>query len=381
MYADEFTVRPAHNVVALRLLVLVGVAFAVLVGLVQPASASVSPTALTSAKVTGVVYAVAQVGDRTIIGGSFTAVGGLPRSNVAAILSNGTVDPTFAPATNGVVYGVSGSEDGTRVFIGGDFTSVSGVGRADLAAVDARSGSIIGDWQADTDGIVHTVAVRGTRLYAGGSFATIKGVSRKRLAAVDVATSVVNTGFNPWPSWTVKQIAVSPEGTKVYATGGFTSIGGAPRRGAAEVLASTGKATAFNPSQGGVGIAAALSPDGTRFFFSTTDNRMYAYDPARANTPIYTIQTGGDTQAIAVSTTEVYFGGHFTNITTFKTKRSLLASVRLTDGALTTWNPNLSGYMGPWAIATSPTKLIVGGDITKVGTKATGPLAFFTGTP
>ena len=59
-----------------------------LVGLVAPAaSASPSTTADVTAGVDlgATVYAVAQVGDRTIIGGTFTEVGGLPRQHVAAI--------------------------------------------------------------------------------------------------------------------------------------------------------------------------------------------------------------------------------------------------------------------------------------------------------
>lgn len=357
---------------------------AVLVGAVDPAGASVSTTAMSTAQVSGVVWAVAQVGDRTIIGGSFTAVGGLPRSNVAAILPDGKVDPTFNPSVNGIVYGLAASEDGTRVFIGGDFTAVGLTPRTDLAAVDAVSGAVIADWQADTDGIVHSLRVKGTRLYAGGTFVTIKGVTRRRLAAVDVATSAVNLQFNPWPNWTVKGIAVSPDGTKVYATGGFTAIGGQPRNGAAEVLSTSGAATAFNPAEGGVGIALALTPDGSRFYFSTTNNRMYAYDPAVSSVPVYTIQTGGDTQAIVASSTEVYFGGHFNNIQTFGAKRSLIASIRMSDGALTSWNPTISTSskgMGPWTMVATPTALVVGGDFTRVNNKAQQGLAFFAGTP
>ena len=124
-----------------------------------------------------------------------------------------------------------------------------------------------------------------------------------------------------------------------------------------------------------------LTPDGSRFYFSTTNNRLYAYDPAVSSDPVYVVQTGGDTQAILASATEVYFGGHFTNISTYKTKRNLLASIRVADGSLTAWNPNLNGYMGPWAIAAAPTKLVVGGSITRVGTKAQPGLAFFAGTP
>ena len=359
---------------------LLSVALAVAVA--GPASASVTDEALVTDRVTGgVVYAVAQVGDRTIIGGDFTAVGGVPRNNVAALLPSGKVDPAFDPSPDGVVKGIAATADGSRVFLGGDFTSVSGVPRADVAAVDAWSGAVTEGWQADTNGMVHSLAVHGNRVYVGGTFTSIDDVSRRRLAAIDTVTGNPHLGFNPWPDWTVKSVVVSPDGSKVYAAGGFTAIGGAARPGAGEVLASTGKATTFSPSVGGVALTVALTPDGSRMFFSTTNNRMYAFDPAVSNTPVYTIQTGGDTQAIAATQTEVYFGGHFTNVQTHRAKRNLLASVRTSDGALMPWNPDLTGNMGPWAIALSSDAVIVGGDFSKVGPVFQRGLAYFPGTP
>lgn len=64
----------------------------------QPAHASVSTTSDQTARVNGTVYAIAQVGDLTIVGGEFTTVGGRPRSNVAAIRADGTVTPTSTRA-------------------------------------------------------------------------------------------------------------------------------------------------------------------------------------------------------------------------------------------------------------------------------------------
>ena len=228
---------------------------------------------------------------------------------------------------------------------------------------------------------VFALAVSGPRLYAGGQFTTIGGVTRRRLAAVDMATGSVVTGFNPWPDWTVKAVAVSPDGARVYATGGFGNIGGAARPGAAEVLATTGRATAFAPTAGGVGLALALTPDGRRFYFATTNNRLYAYDPAVGNAPVYVIQTSGDTQAIAASATELYFGGHFSQINSQRVKRSRIASARVADGVVTAWNPGANGYMGVWALATTPDALLVGGDFTRIGGKPRSGVARFLGTP
>ncbi|MFN4089332.1 MAG: hypothetical protein ACK4QW_09880, partial [Alphaproteobacteria bacterium] len=88
-------------------------------------------------------------------------------------------------------------------------------------------------------------------------FTTIGDASRRRLAALTPAGEVI-LGFNPWPDWTVREVEVSPDGTKVYAVGAFSAIGGATRKNhAAELLASSGAATAFDPTTGG-GLPLAL---------------------------------------------------------------------------------------------------------------------------
>lgn len=370
----------AHGTSAGRLTAAATVAWALVLGSATSASAGVDDVARVTDRVTGgTVYAVATVGDHTIIGGDFTAVGGLSRQGLAAVLPNGRVDPTFDPAPDGVVRGLAVSSDGTRVFVGGEFSSIGGVACDDVAALDASTGAVIQGWQADTNGMVYSLAVSGNKVCVGGTFTAIGDSNRRRLAALDTSTANVYLGFNPWPSWTVKSVAVSPDGTKVYAAGGFNRIGAEDRNGAGEVLASTGKATAFNPDGGGVALTVALSPDGSRMFFSTTNNILYAYDPAVSNTPTYTIKTGGDTQAIAVSATEVYFGGHFTNIQQVG-KRPFSASARLSDGVVTRWTGDMTANMGVWAMALTPTQVIMGGDFSKVGKVYQRGLAFFVGT-
>ena len=65
------------------------------------------------------------------IGGAFTHVGGLPRANVAHILSSGAVDTGWNPGTNDTVNAIAVS--GGSVYVGGAFTQAGG---ADPQAVD-----------------------------------------------------------------------------------------------------------------------------------------------------------------------------------------------------------------------------------------------------
>jgi hypothetical protein len=374
------TTRTRH-VAARRGGAAVALVLAVLLLLPSAAFASVSATPDTTAQVTGIVYALAQVGDRTIIGGDFTAVGGVARQNIAAIRADGSVDPAFNPGADGIVYAVAGSGDGSRIFVGGVFANVGGVARANIAALDS-TGAVVSGWQANANDDVLALATSGSRVYAGGRFTAIGTSARRRLAAIDIATGSVITAFNPWPDWTVRAVTVSPDGTKVYAVGGFSVIGGQSRPNAAEVLASNGQATAFKPSQGGgVALAVALTPDGTRMFFSTENNRLFAYEPAKSNDPVYVVATSGDTQAIGASTTEVYIGGHFSQLQGYKLKRGHLASLHLSDGTPTSWNPSVNGAMGVWAIGLTSNAVFIGGEFTKVGNKNQSGFARFSGTP
>lgn len=362
---------------------LAGLALVTAVVLVAPAvaSADVSPTPDTTPAVTGTVYAIARIGDRTLIGGSFTAVGGAARKNLAMIRADGSVDPTFKPNPNGTVESLVVSADGTRVFLGGTFTRAGGVPRAQLAAVSTTNGTAITSWYAGTNGEVHTLAGSGSTLYVGGTFTTIAGVTRHRIAAVDMTTHAVQP-FNPMSSWTVHGITVSPNGAKVYAAGGFTTIGGTPRKGIAELAASTGAATAFEPTLGGVGLAVALSPDATRLYFSTSHNRLIAYRPAISNKPLFKWSLDGDAQAIVASAGTVYFGGHFVHLTRGVTNvvRNHLASVSK-NGTVTTWNPGVDGTLGVWSTVTTATGLYIGGDFTTVDGMSRPALAHFPGAP
>jgi len=365
-------------------------AVAVLPAVAVAATMFVSPSAVAStgtvpentAEVDGVVYATAQVGDRTIIGGQFTTAGGLPRSNVAAIRADGTVDPAWDPSVDGIVYAVAASDDGSKIFLGGGFTNVGGTAHARLAAVDPVSGALLTSWKTKAgNNLVRGLATSSGRLYVAGSFSRIGGQDINRLALLDQATGVVDGSFAPRPNATVRAVGVSPDGSKVYAGGPFSNIAGAARPGIAELNAATGTATAFAPTDGGVVIALDPTPDGSRVFFSSTNNRTYAYDPALRNSPAYRVRTGGDVQAIATTSDEVYIGGHFNTLPEAKVDRVALASFDPSNGVVTSWNPGANGPFGVWTITATPDSLDIGGDFTRVGGSGQRGFARFPGTP
>jgi hypothetical protein len=329
----------------------------------------------TKCEVTGVVYAITQAGGRTYIGGQFQSVSGTPRSNVAAVRTDGSLDPSWNPSTDGIVYALAASSDGSKIFLGGAFTTVGGTSRSRLAAVTSDTGALVPGWTTTVNNnLVRALAAdSGDRLYVGGSFGRIGGKAISRLGAVSQSTGAVDTAFVPSPNGTVRALALPDDGSKVYAGGPFTAIGGVSRPGAAELNTASGAATSFAPTDGGVVIAMDVAPSG-RLYFATTSNRTWAYEPAAGGTPMYRVRTGGDVQAILAMDDEVYIGGHFDTLPEFQLNRLALASFSPANGTPTAWNPGANGHYGVWALGltrtalspTEPQALSIGGDFTRV---------------
>jgi hypothetical protein len=349
------------------------------------ASVSATPDAGT-ARVNNTVFALAPAANgRTIIGGDFTEVGFLPHNHLAAIKADGKVDSTFAPDVNGRVNAVAVSSDDATVYLGGTFTTVNGEAHANLAAVDAVTGAVRSTWSADTVGDAPDVlglAVVGSTLYVSGRFTGIDGTTRKRLVALDTAGNVI-TGFNPAPTGTVRVIAPSADGSRLFVAGAFNAIGAQSRIGVAELNPTTGKSLAFAvPGVGSLVTAMGISPAGDKLYYGVDDNRVFAFDTAGTGTPLWTIKNGGDTQAIDASDTEVYLGGHFGNNLTDKVKRQWIESVSPVTGTVTSWDPQLAGGgLGVWAISATPTSLLVGGEFTTAAGEILRRFGRFSGTP
>jgi hypothetical protein len=217
---------------------------------------------------------------------------------------------------------------------------------------------------------VASLAVSGDQLYVAGRFTGIDGTTRKRLVAINADTGELNTAFKPVPNGGVREVVVSSDGTTVYAGGAFTALGGQPRLAAGSVDSTSGLATSFNPTgSGGNAVTIGLSPDGSRFFYGTENNTLFAYDVAASNDPMWSLKTSGNTQAITVTEDEMWIGGHFSQIVTGKIARPFIASIDPMDGSVNDWNPNcVGGKMGVWALLHDGTHLHAGGLFTGFGT-------------
>ncbi len=186
---------------------------------------------------TPVVRALSLAGTTLYVGGLFSQVGGEVRHNAGAVDVTTGLATAWDPRPSNLVYAVGA--DAQNAVVAGEQTSVNGVYRKGLAALDATSGALVTDFQADTDEAVLDLlpSVDGTRLIVGGAFLSIQGASRPYLASIAVASGQVD-GFNPRPNKPI--LAMDAVGSSLYLGGKFTKIGSIARLRAAKVDASTG---------------------------------------------------------------------------------------------------------------------------------------------
>ena len=339
---------------------------------VGAAPVAYSPTPVAGWSTNGPVYAVLIVGDTVYAGGNFTQVRGpggsptLARSYLAAFdIHTGAVRTGFSADTNGIVRALA--TDGTRLFVGGSFTTIKGVSRSRLAALDLASGAVNSGFSSNANSHVYALRVYQTRLYVGGSFSTIANASRSRMAAVSTSNGAVDATFNPNANDTVHGIVVSPDGTRVYAGGDFTTIGGGSRRFIATLSSTTGALTSlvFQYSTYGAVIDLDISPTGDRVYAALggTENQVIAWNTGNGNRAWFYV-VDGDTQAVRFFDGNVYFGFHEGAIGD-ATVRMLVADAA--SGALVnSYRLPINSFYGVWDIDASATALVLGGEFTRV---------------
>jgi hypothetical protein len=395
------------------MVLLVGAPPAAAVNSSQPGIVSNVPAEATPAVLDGVVNAVAQVGGKVIVGGSFTRVmepGGhvLQRTDLFAFdPSTGLVDPAFDPAiANGLVSTLSAGPDGQSVFAGGTFDTVNGQPEKRLAKLSLTDGSIVPGFQATLNGSwVEDSDVRGNTLYIGGAITSVNGVARGRFAAVNATTGAVDP--NVALDFTdarlgklrVAHFDISPDGTKLVATGTFTKVDGLDRTQIAVIDLSTTSASVSTWQTDAFAPLCAtrfdtyvrdvsFAPDGSYFVVANTG--AYSGGPAAGvlcdsvqrweagatgpgQEPTWVDYTGGDSLTqVAATGSAVYVGGHQRYLNNpFRAdapgagavQRMGIAALDPVNGLPYTWNPGrYPRGSGVWAFLGTADGLWVGSD-------------------
>ena len=185
------------------------------------------------------------------------------------------------------------------------------------------------------DGVAWNQLVVGATVYVVGQFTAARPAgsapgqnqtTRNNMLAYDLITGALKPTFNPNLNGQAFALAASPDGSRIYVGGDFTSVGGVTRS----------RIAALNPSTGA----------------------MITSFAARADASV---------KSISATASTVYVGGLFTTVN--GTARARLAALRASDGGvITTFAPVFTGASTSSprvnAIVLSPTgdRLVIGGN-------------------
>jgi hypothetical protein len=280
-------------------------------------------------------------------------------SPAAAVITGNVLSGTASP-----MWQVNSEVDALAVangviYAGGPFTRVRPPGtnagsgqevtRNYLAAFNATTGALITTFNVNVNNRVRALAVSpdNTRLYLAGTFTSVGGSTRNRIAAINIS-NVANgqngsliTTFNPNANRTV--ISLDATATTVYAGGDFSTIGGGNRGNIAALNATTGALnTAFNP----VLTAPPPSP------FATYSPRVNAIE-------------------VVPDGSRVLVGGSFNNVDNAATPTGGLVSLNPTNGDVQSWA----------ASARQPINTNCGGRVTDIIAEGTSAYVTAEGDP
>ncbi|HEY5913719.1 MAG TPA: hypothetical protein VJA21_24285 [Verrucomicrobiae bacterium] len=320
------------------------------------------------------------VGNTIYLGGLFGALGCVPRTNAAAfdLASSQVTDwnPGVGVRSGVPVSAMAVAND--QVFIGGFFTNVGGLTRSNLAAVDAATGAV-SDWAPNPGGTVYALAAWNDRLYAGGSFRGIAGINQTNFAEFDLSSGVL-TGWNPDVRPFVQALAV--KGDTLYVGGIFSQVSGQTHRRIAAFDLTSQTLLAWDPGiTNGSSVAAIATYGNTvyiggRFNVISGNNRtnFAAIDATTAQVlPLVANTDSQPIYSLAATSNLVFMVGNFSSIA--GQKRSYVAALDVNANALTSWNPNADFYAETLQVFDNV--LYVGGAFLRLGGETTRGIAAY----
>ena len=406
-----------------------------LAGVTSPAQAAGTPMAVlptdnpanwTPNILDGEVQSIYQVGNKVIVGGSFTQVqdtdanGGAlftRRYIVAFDATTGKVDTSFAPVLDGVVNVILPTADGTGVYIGGDFNTVNGTNRRKVARLLVSNGSLVTSFNmGGANGLVRDLRLVGSELYVAGHFTTLGGQTRRFLGSLNPTTGKVDTklnlnltGLKNGGIGKVIKFDTDTAGTKLIFIGNFTAVNGLSRVQAAMADLTTTPATLSNWSTTFYTSVCSnsfdsylrdvdMAEDGSYAIAVTTGSygginsscdtiARFETSTAAAVSPTWTNVTGGDTSYSAqIHNGVVFIGGHMRWVNNpfvgdrhgaGGVSRPGMSALDPETGLPFSWNPTRTRGVGLFDWHITPQGVWAGSDTDRWNQELHGRIAFF----
>jgi PQQ-like domain len=289
---------------------------------------------ISSYQTNGRVLAILYYDGNVYIGGKFTSVrpagdpagtGEVARNHIAAFnATTGALLTTWNPGASGNVTSLAGGTVGgtPTLFVGGAFAKLGTATHSRIGALNAATGAVISAFKGKLDKQVNSLAVSadGSTVYAGGAFTMADSAAHSGLAAFNSSTGSVISGWSPQAGGAssggtplVTTVRVSTDGATVYVGGGFTTINGASASHVDAVSASTGSQVSSFTHHLPYSVV-DMSVDSTGLYIAGAGNGgNFAALDLSTGSLIWQGGTNGNVQAVTVMNGEVYIGGHYTN--------------------------------------------------------------------
>lgn len=208
---------------------------------------------------------------RTVIGGQFTNINGVVRGRIARLNLDGSLDVSFDPGSgaDNPVYAVAIQPADGRVIVAGDFTTLNGIPRSRIARLNP-DGSVDATFTPLTgaNGAVRSVGVDGSgRILLSGDFTTVNGSPLNGIARLNPDGSI-DTSFNALgtgPNARVRSLVIDPAG-KIIIGGDFTTVNGSPLNYLARLNGDGSVDPVFNPGTGPNGAVYSVALDSVGSF-------------------------------------------------------------------------------------------------------------------
>lgn len=195
-----------------------------------------------------VISMAIQPDGNVIIGGNFTNVAGITRSNIARLNLNGSLDASFDPEPNGETRTLALQADG-KILIGGFFTTLNGVLRNGIGRLNS-DGTLDVSFNPNVTGSVYGLIPQvDGKIIVWGEFSQLDGQNLNRIGRLN-RDGTLDNSFNPGSgaSDSIYALALQADGKIIVGGSYFSSLAGHPCNGLGRLNTDGSYDTNFNNS-------------------------------------------------------------------------------------------------------------------------------------